>query len=87
MGIHGPHRQEGRRPVDEEEGPGIPGEEMGRREDPLVAQQVQEAPDPVGGEEKELRRDDTLRVRVDNLASGRTLREVIISGLALSPRA
>ena len=56
---------------------------MGRREDPLVAQQVQKAPDPVGGEEKELRRDDTLRVRVDNLASGRTIREVIFSGLAL----
>ena len=56
---------------------------MGGRDDPLVAEPVQEAPDQVGGEEKELRRDATLRVRIDNLARSLNLQEVIISGLAL----
>jgi len=56
---------------------------MGGREDPLVAEPVQEAPDQVEGEEKEPRCDATLRVRIDNLARSLNLQEVIISGLTL----
>ena len=38
----------------------------------------------MGREEKELRRDDTTRLRMDHLESSQTPRQVIISGLALS---
>ncbi len=84
MGIHRPHLEERGRPIKEEEDPGVSSEEMGRRENTLVAEQVQKASHQMGGEEKELRRDDTLCVCVDNLPLSWTLGEVIFSGLALS---
>ena len=57
---------------------------MGRREDPFADEQIQEAPHKMGREEKELRRDATIRVRVDYLEISRSIGEVILFGLALS---
>jgi hypothetical protein len=77
VGIHGTHRQTRCRPVEEED-TWVSGEEVGRREDPPVDEQVQAPAHPVGGEEKELRRNATLRLLMDYVAGGGAAREVII---------
>ncbi len=77
-GSNRPHREKRGRLVEEAEDPGISGEEVSLREDPLVDEPVQEAPHQVGGEEKELCRDVTLCMRVDYLAGGRATGKVII---------
>jgi hypothetical protein len=65
--MHGPHREERRRPVEEGASPRLQGEEMGRREDPLVDEQVQAPTDQMGEEKEELPGDDTSSLRVDHV--------------------
>lgn len=83
-GYTGHIARRGRRPVEEEANPRISREKMGRREDPLVDEPVQAAPHQVGGGEKELRRNATLGLCVDYLASNRIAQEATLFGLALS---
>ena len=52
----------------------LPVEEMGRREYPLVDEQVQAPPDQVGEEKEELPGDDTLRLRMDHIPADRNIR-------------
>jgi hypothetical protein len=52
VGIYRPRLEEGSRPLQEKGDAGLSSEETGRREDPIVAEPVQEAPGLVEGEEK-----------------------------------